>query len=194
MAHTPDEDQGLLQILGELYGQKGDRRYGLAELNQRMHAVQAAALAQAQGSSSAVVVAALLHDIGHMLHGLGEHPAARGVDDQHEQVGANWLAQYFGDEVVEPVRLHVAAKRYLCATDPGYLDKLSRDSLESLALQGGPMSAPEQQVFRSRLGWREAVALRRLDEQAKDPAGPAPAFSEFHQIILSHHRAFLSAA
>ena len=89
------------------------------------------------------------------------------------------------------MRLHVAAKRYLCATDPGYLSLLSRDSLESLALQGGPMRAPEQQVFRSRTGWRNAVALRRLDEEAKDPNGPAPDFSVFHDLIVSNHESFL---
>jgi predicted HD phosphohydrolase len=89
------------------------------------------------------VLACLLHDVGHMIHQLGDNPAARGVDDGHEQLGADWLAERFGAEVSEPVRLHVAAKRYLCTVEPDYLGKLAPDSVRSLELQGGLMCADE---------------------------------------------------
>lgn len=176
-------DSPLFEELDAIYGERAHRRYGLSAINQLMHAVQSGALARAEGAPPTLVVAALLHDLGHMVHGLGEHPAAAGVDDAHEEVGARWLARHFGAAVVEPIRLHVAAKRYLCATEPGYFARLSTDSVESLALQGGPMNAAEAAAFERQPHWREAVALRRIDERAKDPAGPRPPFAEFHGDI-----------
>jgi phosphonate degradation associated HDIG domain protein len=173
----------VLDELGPIYGERAHRRYGLADINQLMHAVQSGALARAQGQTPTQVVAALLHDIGHMVHTLGEHPAATGIDDRHEDMGARWLARHFGAAVTEPVRLHVAAKRYLCATEPGYFASLSSDSVESLALQGGPMTQTETADFERQRYWREAVALRRIDEQAKDPNGPLPPFADFHADI-----------
>lgn len=166
-----------------LYDVQAHGRYGLSQINQLMHAVQAGALARAQGLASAQIVAALLHDLGHMVHDLGEHPAADGIDDRHEAIGADWLQRFFGPAVVEPVRLHVAAKRYLCATDDAYFARLSPDSVESLALQGGPMSSQEVTDFLVQPFWTEAVALRRIDEAAKDPNGPLPPFSSFRDEI-----------
>ncbi|MBK6854229.1 MAG: HD domain-containing protein [Burkholderiales bacterium] len=166
-----------------MYGERAHRRYGLAAINQLMHAVQSGALARAADLPPTLVVAALLHDIGHMVHTLGEHPAAAGIDDRHEDMGARWLARHFGPAVTEPVRLHVAAKRYLCATEPGYFASLSFDSVESLELQGGPMTDTETADFERQRYWRDAVALRRIDEQAKDPNGPLPPFAEFRKDI-----------
>jgi phosphonate degradation associated HDIG domain protein len=173
----------IFDALAPIYGERAHRRYGLADINQLMHAVQSGALARARGAAPTLVVAALLHDLGHMVHGLGEHPAAAGIDDGHEHVGARWLARHFGAAVVEPVRLHVAAKRYLCAVEPTYFSGLSADSVESLALQGGPMNAAEAAAFEQQPYWREAVALRRIDEQAKDPHGPLPPFADFRSDI-----------
>lgn len=175
----------VLEELAELYEGPARRAYGLSEVNQRLHAVQAAWHARRLGAPASLVTAALLHDVGHMVHHLGEHPAAAGIDDRHEEVGAAWLARAFGEGVVEPVRLHVAAKRYLCATEPAYLGRLSRDSIESLALQGGPMSPQEVDTFRRRPRWRDAVALRRLDEAAKDPNGPQPPFASFRDELVA---------
>jgi phosphonate degradation associated HDIG domain protein len=181
---TPVETRVLAE-LADLYEGRAGRPYGLSEVNQRLHAVQAAWHARQLGAAPSLVAAALLHDVGHMVHDLGEHPAAAGVDDRHEEVGAVWLARAFGAAVVEPVRLHVAAKRYLCATEPGYLARLSRDSVESLALQGGPMCATQVDAFRRNPWWRDAVALRRLDEEAKDPRGPQPPFSTFRGELVA---------
>jgi len=169
--------------LAEVYDVRAHGRYGLSQVNQLMHAVQSGALARARNLPPTLVVAALLHDLGHMVHDLGEHPAAAGIDDRHEDIAARWLARFFGPEVVEPVRLHVAAKRYLCAVEKDYAGQLSGDSIESLALQGGPMSADEIRAFESEPYWREAVALRRIDEAAKDPDGPLPPFASFRDDI-----------
>lgn len=173
----------IIAELDAIYEGRADAAYGLSLLNQRAHAVQSGYHAQAQGHAPSLVVAALLHDIGHMIHELGEHPAADGVDDRHEILGAAWLAERFGPAVAEPVRLHVAAKRYLCAVEPDYVERLSNDAIESLALQGGPMSLAEQARFRAEAYCQEAIALRRIDELAKDPEGPLPPFSDFHQHI-----------
>lgn len=172
-----------MQQLERLYAEKATRRYGLATISQLDHALQGAALAEADGEPDALVVATLLHDIGHMVHKLGEKPAERGIDDMHEVLGAKQLARLFGPEVSEPVRLHVAAKRYLCAVEPGYFDRLSRDSVLSLALQGGPMTAAEVEEFRSRPHWQAAVKLRRYDEAAKVPGRQVPAFSSYRDRV-----------
>ena len=107
----------LRQELLDIFVGRATRRYGLSAVNQLQHALQAAALAEADNAPPATVLACLLHDVGHMIHALGENPAGRGIDDVHEELGADWLAERFGPEVSEPVRLHVAAKRYLCAVE-----------------------------------------------------------------------------
>lgn len=160
-------EQPILERIAALLDVNGRHRYGLSDINQVQHALQAAWLAERAGDGDALVTAALLHDIGHMVHDLGENPAAEGIDDRHEEVGYAFLAGLFGPEVCEPVRLHVAAKRYLCATEADYFAKLSEDSVLSLSLQGGPMSADEVAGFEALAHWRAAVALRRYDEQAK---------------------------
>lgn len=169
----------FVEELTALFAFRAAKRYGLASINQRAHALQAAYLALTAGLSESMVVAALLHDIGHMVHSLGEHPASQGVDDHHEILGADWLEPWFGQEVTEPIRLHVQAKRYLCSVEPGYFESLTSDSVESLALQGGRMSDTEVAAFRMTPGWKDAVALRRIDEQAKDPSMSTPGFQDF---------------
>ena len=169
----------LRQELLEIFVGRATRRYGLSEVNQLQHALQAAALAEADNAPPATVLACLLHDVGHMIHQLGENPAGRGIDDVHEELGADWLAERFGPEVSEPVRLHVAAKRYLCAVEPDYFGKLSADSVRSLGLQGGPMSADEVEAFRANPLHAEAVRLRRFDEAAKDPRASTPDFDHY---------------
>jgi len=126
-----------------------------------------------------VITAALLHDIGHMVHGLGDDPAADGVDDRHEALGSAYLARYFGPEVSEPVRLHVAAKRYLCGTESDYFSQLAPDSVRSLALQGGPMPAEEAAAFRALPQAEAAVRVRRFDEAAKVRDLPTPPVAHF---------------
>lgn len=159
-------DARLAPLVALLEG-KAEGRYGLHDVTQRQHALQAAWLAEREGCGDALVAAALLHDIGHLVHHLGDNPAAEGVDDRHEELGDAYLRTLFGPEVTEPVRLHVAAKRYLCATEADYFGRLSPDSVLSLKLQGGPMSADEASAFRALPEAEAAVRLRRFDEAAK---------------------------
>jgi phosphonate degradation associated HDIG domain protein len=175
----------LRQELLEIFAGRATRRYGLSAVNQLQHALQAASQAEADRCTPATVLASLLHDVGHMIHALGEDPAGRGIDDRHEELGARWLAGRFGADVVEPVRLHVAAKRYLCATEAGYFGKLSADSVRSLGLQGGPMSAEEVEAFRKLPYHAEAVRLRRYDEAAKDPGASTADFDHFLRHVDS---------
>jgi len=177
------------QELLDIFTSRATKRYGLSAINQLQHALQAAALAEADDAPPATVLASLLHDVGHMIHQLGEDPAGRGIDDVHEELGAKWLAERFSPAVSEPVRLHVAAKRYLCAVEPDYFAKLSPDSVRSLGLQGGPMSAGEIDDFRRHPLYAEAVRLRRYDEAAKDPRAKTPDFDHFLRHVAACRRA-----
>ena len=169
----------LRQELLDIFVGRATKRYGLSAINQLQHALQSAAHAEADDAPPATVLACLLHDVGHMIHTLGENPAGRGIDDVHEELGAAWLAERFGPEVSEPVRLHVAAKRYLCSVESDYFGKLAADSVRSLKLQGGLMSADELEVFRAHPQHAEAVRLRRFDEMAKDPRASTPDFDHY---------------
>jgi [1-hydroxy-2-(trimethylamino)ethyl]phosphonate dioxygenase len=175
----------LRQELLDIFVGRATKRYGLSAINQLQHALQAAAHAEAEHAPAATVLASLLHDVGHMIHELGEDPAARGVDDVHEELGARWLAERFGPAVSEPVRLHVAAKRYLCTVESDYFGKLSPDSVRSLALQGGLMSADEVGEFRANPFHAEAVRLRRYDEAAKDPRAKTPDFDHYLRHVAA---------
>ena len=174
-----------LSELADIIDGKGNARYGLADINQRQHALQAALLAEGEGAGAALITAALLHDIGHMVHDLGSNPADAGIDDRHEELGYDWLVGWFGPEVTEPVRLHVAAKRYLCATDRQYFGKLAPDSVLSLSLQGGPMSAAEVAAFEALPEHIAAVRLRQWDERAKVKGLVTPGFAHFAPAVAA---------
>jgi [1-hydroxy-2-(trimethylamino)ethyl]phosphonate dioxygenase len=162
----------------EIYGDRATRRYGLSDVTQLQHALQAAANAEAAGDSPEMIVASLLHDVGHMIHDLGEDFLQRGVDDTHEARGAVWLAERFPTRVSEVVRLHVPAKRYLCTVEDHYA-RLADDSRRSLALQGGTMSPSEVDAYRLEPHAVEAVRLRRYCDAAKDPAATTPSLQHF---------------
>lgn len=167
-----DRADELVDRLIELYETKGSSRYDEA-VTQSEHAVQAAELAVAAGADDELVAAALLHDIGHLL--LDEHerrPEFLDQDLHHEEVAARFLANWFGPGVVEPVRLHVAAKRYLCAVEHDYHDGLSPASVRSLEVQGGPMTDEEAEAFAALNGSDGATLLRRWDDLAKDGQRP----------------------
>jgi [1-hydroxy-2-(trimethylamino)ethyl]phosphonate dioxygenase len=170
----------------DLLATKGGRQYGGERISQCGHALQCAALAEAEGAPAAVVAAALLHDIGHLLVKKGDEPSRRGIDDRHEAIGAEALLDAFGPAVAEPVRLHVAAKRWLCATDPGYFARLSPGSVRSLELQGGPFTPAEAAEFRAFPFAEDAIHVRRWDDAAKVPGVETP--------TLDHYRASLEAA
>ena len=150
-----------------LYAARGAQAYFGERVSMTAHGLQAAHFAQAEGAPEAMVVAALLHDIGHLLEAVPDDIEEWTLDGRHEEIGARWLARHFAAVVSEPVRLHVPAKRYLCATDAGYFARLSSASVHTLKLQGGPMSSGEVAQFESEAFWREAVRLRHWDDQGK---------------------------
>ena len=175
--------QTVLDKIVELFNQHGGSQYGGEAVTQREHALQGALLARQAGLDAPTVVAALLHDIGHLLHHLPDDAPGQGIDDHHEDLGAAWLERHFIPEAVEPVRLHVAAKRYLCAVESDYFASLSPPSVTSLELQGGPMSDKEVEDFEGHPHFRRAVLLRRFDEEAKVPGLTTPTLEEFNHEL-----------
>ncbi|MEI9986731.1 MAG: phosphonate degradation HD-domain oxygenase [Aliidongia sp.] len=165
------------------FDRRGADGYSGEAVTQEAHALQSAALAEAAGAEEPLVVAALLHDLGHLIHNAGESLAARGVDARHEVIAATWLVRHFGPAVVEPVRLHVPAKRYLCATDPAYHASLSAASQRSLAVQGGAFDVAEAGNFAALPFTRDAVELRRWDDLAKTPDAPTRRIGDYADMI-----------
>jgi len=170
------------QIL-DLFETRGHDAYFGEGVSQLEHALQAAWLAEQSKAPPALIVAALLHDVGHLIHGLPEDIADHGVDGFHEDAGADWLAKHFGPEVTEPIRLHVDAKRYLCYSDPSYRALLSPSSQQSLALQGGTYTVEEARAFESRPFFNAAVMLRRWDDAAKVPGLVVPPLDHYQTLI-----------
>ncbi len=150
-----------------LYIAKGGRQYAGEAVTQLEHALQTAQLAEQSGASDELITACLLHDLGHMSNDEGETPTLRGVDDRHQYHGVRELKRLFGPAVLNPILLHVDAKRYLCAAEDGYWQSLSVDSKRSLELQGGTYSAEEAAQFITRAHAQDAVKLRRWDDLAK---------------------------
>ncbi len=168
-----------LQDIETLFATRGGEQYSGEPVTQLQHALQCAMLAQTSGADDALVTAALLHDLGHLLHDLGATPTLQGVDDVHQYRALPFLRGLFGDDVIEPVKLHVDAKRYLCATRPAYFAALSDDSRRSLALQGGIFSAGQAENFIRLPGAEAAVRLRIWDDLAKADGLSTPPLSHF---------------
>jgi phosphonate degradation associated HDIG domain protein len=171
--------------LFDWFEEAGQSRYD-EPLSQCDHALQTAWLARRDEAPSAQVVAALFHDIGHLL--IDEHSARDDFlksDGKHETVGATWLSTAFPEAVAAPVRLHVPAKRWLCARERGYHDRLSRASRHSLALQGRAMTGDEAAAFEDQPYWREAVALRKWDDGAKLAGRAVPGFADYRETVLA---------
>lgn len=166
-----------------LFRRSGDSQYGGEAVSQLEHALQAALLAEQNQATPDLITAALLHDIGHLLHDLPDDSPDRGIDDHHEKSGYRYLCERFGSAVSEPVRLHVDAKRYLCTVDEGYINQLSEPSLVSYRLQGGVMSAEEIESFRKHPHWESAVRLRHWDDLAKVANLPTPSIEHFASYV-----------
>ena len=168
-----------LEEIENLYAERGGRSYGEG-VTQLAHALQCAELAQTDDAPPAVVVAALLHDIGHLF---AREETALTHDERHEAVGAQALKGLFGAAVVRPIALHVAAKRYLCCKSPNYFEALSPASRQTLGLQGGVFSPSQAAAFERRPGWREAVAVRRYDDGGKRDRPAAVRFADFMPMM-----------
>ena len=177
--------QSPAEIIAELFASQGASDYLGEAVTQAAHMLQAAALAEQAGAAPALIADALVHDVGHFTGTVSGRDLMAGTDNRHSHQGADWLAQWFGPEVTEPVRLHVDAKRYLCAIEPGYLDKLSPASVYTLGVQGGPMPARELAAFEATPYAQDACQVRRWDDQAKDPDATAPSFEHFAAVLRS---------
>jgi len=167
----------------DIFQKRGSSAYYGESVSMTEHALQAACFAQAADAAPALIVAALLHDIGHLIDDVPSDIRDWTADAQHEQLGAIWLAKRFGREVSEPVRLHVPAKRYLLATDTGYLARLSPASVITLKLQGGPMTAQEVARFETEAFHKEAVRVRQWDDQGKVAGLNTPGLSHYRLLI-----------
>jgi gamma-butyrobetaine dioxygenase len=165
-----------------LFAAHGSAAYG-EDVTCTQHSLQTAYFARAAAAPTPLVIAALLHDIGHFIAAVPEDLGKWHDDDRHEEVGARWLAAHFGPAIVEPVRLHVPAKRYLCTIDPGYPGALSKASVYTLDLQGGPMSPDETARFEREPFHAEAIALRRWDDQGKLAGLAIPPLDSYRDMI-----------
>ena len=166
-----------LDTIAGLFAGYGTSFYGDEAISQTEHALQCALQAEQAGEPEAVIVASLLHDIGHLMLA-----ASTTTDMRHQETGADALATLFGPDVTEPVRLHVAAKRYLCAVDPAYYAGLSPASQHSLALQGGPFDAAAASAFATQPHAAAAVRLRKYDDLAKVVGLETPALPHYLEM------------
>ena len=173
----------VAEEIAELFRRRGASEYGGEAVTQQEHALQAAWMAEQTGAAPTLILAALLHDVGHLLHDLPDDAPDDRVDDVHEDLGDRWLKRSFVPAVCDPVRLHVAAKRYLCAVDPAYQASLSPPSLQSLALQGGPFTPAEAREFEAEPYFQESVELRRWDDLAKIPDLATPELAHYLQFV-----------
>jgi phosphonate degradation associated HDIG domain protein len=175
----------LVDEIFALFEQRGAGAYYGEPVSMTEHMLQAAYFAQAKAAPAALVIAALLHDVGHLIETVPDDIADWTTDARHEEVGSRWLAQRFPAAVSEPVRLHVPAKRYLCATESTYFAKLSPASVVTLKLQGGPMTRDETAIFEAESFYREAVRVRRWDDAGKVAGLATPKLEDYRLLINS---------
>lgn len=168
-----------LADIEQLFAEHGAEQYSGEPVTQLEHALQTAYLAETDGADDELVTAALLHDLGHLLHDLGETPSLRGVDDTHQYRAIPSLRGLFSDNVLNAIKLHVDAKRFVCAIQPEYHAQLSDDSKRSLLLQGGVFGVETAANFIRQLGAERAVQLRRWDDMAKTAGLVTPSLVYF---------------
>jgi phosphonate degradation associated HDIG domain protein len=173
----------IVEFIADIFERRGAESYLGEQVSMSEHMLQGAVLAEAEGAPEELVAAALLHDIGHYTSEFGPMSLGDERDNYHEESGAMVLAPFFPSVITECVRLHVPAKRYLCATDKGYHDRLSEASKHTLMLQGGPMSAAEVKDFESNPYHREAVRVRIWDDEGKKPGVVTPEFRHYVPLL-----------
>lgn len=172
-----------IESIIDLFTTKGSQLYGAEAVSQLEHALQCASLAEASGQNPELITACLLHDLGHLIHDLGDNPASKGIDDKHEHRAMPLLKKMFSPAVTEPIRLHVVAKRYLCSVVPEYWDSLSTGSKRSLELQGGIFSSEQAETFIHQPYAQDAVQLRIYDDKAKITNLQTPELNHFIQFM-----------
>jgi len=172
----------MIESIVRLYAEKAGSQYGSEAVSQLEHALQCAQLALDAGASNELAAAAFLHDIGHLV-APAPHELGRDVDDVHQYLALPFLRPGFGDAVLEPIRLHVEAKRYLCQAEPAYWSSLSPASRHSLALQGGVHDAEQAAAFLRQPFADDAVRLRRWDDLAKVPGAATLDLGEMAHIL-----------
>ena len=175
----------LIDDIFRVFAEHGAEQYLGERVSMTEHMLQSAHAAEQDGAPARLVAAALLHDYGHFIHGLSDDSAEHGVDTRHEEAAYSFLAEHFGEDIAEPIRMHVAAKRYLCAVDPSYLDQLSPASIQSLELQGGPYTPDEVAGFEASPHAEAAVRLRRYDDAGKVPGLPTPELEHYRPLLTS---------
>lgn len=173
----------IVAFLGDIFKRRGGEEYLGEPVTMAEHMLQGARLAELNGEDEIIVVAALLHDIGHFTSEFGMFSMEDTHDRHHEEAGAMVLEAFFPSLVIDCVRLHVAAKRYICATDPTYFSELSTASIHSLKLQGGPMKPDEIAAFEKNPNVREIVRVRRLDDAGKVAGMVTPTFDHYAPMI-----------
>jgi phosphonate degradation associated HDIG domain protein len=171
-----------LPDIAKLFAVHGHIEYSGEAVSQLEHALQAAELAELAGAPETLITATFLHDLGHLLNLQGETPTARGIDDQHQYFAIPFIRPLFPAAVIEPIRLHVDAKRALCSIEPEYYEGLSEDSKRSLALQGGVFSGAETREFLAKPFAEDAMRLRRWDDAAKVPGKRTPGIERYFGI------------
>jgi phosphonate degradation associated HDIG domain protein len=175
----------IVDHIEDVFKRRGAESYLGEQVTMAQHMLQTAQCAEQAGADDSQIVAALLHDIGHYKNEIPETSLAKGIDNYHEEAGANFLEDYFPISVVEPIRQHVAAKRYLCAVKSDYFEHLSAASIHTLNLQGGPMNEDEVREFEKNDYFEQCLKLRYWDDDAKDPERVHPAFSYYRPLVES---------
>lgn len=183
MAATEPTRENIVEFIAEIFERRGAEEYLGEPVTMAEHMLQGAHLAEADGASDELVAAALLHDIGHFTSEFGAYSPDDTEDKHHDEAGGELLEHFFPPVIVECVRLHVSAKRYLCATDPTYFAKLSPASVHTLSLQGGPMSAAEVAQFRRNPFHNEAVQVRLWDEGGKIAGMKTKSFRDYMPLL-----------
>lgn len=173
----------IVEFIADIFERRGAESYLGEAVTMSEHMLQGAVLAEEEGAPEDLVAAALLHDIGHYTSEFGAMSLGDERDNYHEEAGAHVLEPFFPPVITECVRLHVPAKRYLCATDKGYYERLSEASKHTLMLQGGPMSAEEVKAFEAHPYYREAVKVRIWDDEGKKPGVVTPAFRHYVPLL-----------
>ena len=179
-ALTPDN---IVAFIGSIFDRRGDEEYLGEPVTMGEHMLQGATIAEQDGQPEEIIVAALLHDIGHFTSEFGTFMMDDTEDRHHEDAGAAVLERFFPKIVTDCCRYHVAAKRYLCATRPDYFNRLSEASIHSLNLQGGAMTAEEVAVFEQNPNLKDIIAVRYLDEAGKQAGMKTPDFWHFAPMV-----------